>query len=128
MRRQGQKIAILAFGPLLHNALPVAQELDLTVVDMRFVKPIDAAMIDQLVTTHDAFVCIEDGSIMGGAGSAVLEYLSQQQIEKPTLLLGYPDRFIDHGEQKQLNAELGLDAKGIEHSIRHRFAHLLAVD
>ncbi|WP_269900130.1 1-deoxy-D-xylulose-5-phosphate synthase [Paenalcaligenes faecalis] len=128
LRRQGQKIAILAFGPLLHNALPVAQELDLTVVDMRFVKPIDAAMIDQLVTTHDAFVCIEDGCIMGGAGSAVLEYLSQQQIEKPTLLLGYPDRFIDHGEQKQLNADLGLDAKGIEHSIRHRFAHLLAVD
>jgi len=78
LQRQGKKIAILAFGTLLHNALPVADSLDLTVVDMRFVKPLDTDMIDQLVQTHEALVCIEDGCIMGGAGSAVLEYLSQR--------------------------------------------------
>lgn len=128
LQRQGKKIAILAFGTLLHNALPVADSLDLTVVDMRFVKPLDTDMIDQLVQTHEALVCIEDGCIMGGAGSAVLEYLSQRGHDIPTLLLGYPDRFIDHGEQKQLNKEVGLDADGIEQSIRNRFARLLAID
>ena len=128
LQRQGKKIAILAFGTLLHNALPVADSLDLTVVDMRFVKPLDTDMIDQLVQTHEALVCLEDGCIMGGAGSAVLEYLSQRGHDIPTLLLGYPDRFIDHGEQKQLNKEVGLDADGIEQSIRNRFARLLAID
>ena len=128
LQRQGKKIAILAFGTLLHNALPVADSLDLTVVDMRFVKPLDTDMIDQLVQTHEALVCLEDGCIMGGAGSAVLEYLSQRGHDIPTLLLGYPDRFIDHGEQKQLNKEVGLDADGIEQSIRNRFAPLLAID
>lgn len=128
VRHQGSKIAILAFGTLLHNALPVAQSLGLTLVDMRFVKPLDTGLIDRLLVDHKAVVCIEDGSIMGGAGSAVLEYLSQKDSLLPTLLLGYPDQFIDHGEQKQLNKDLGLDSAGIQHSIEQRFASILATD
>lgn len=125
VRRQGQKIAILAFGTLLHNALPAAESLDLTVVDMRFVKPLDTELLDQLVASHQALVCIEDGCIMGGAGSAVLEYLSAKELSVPTLLLGYPDRFIDHGEQKQLNQEVGLDSAAILQRIEQRFGPLL---
>lgn len=126
VRHQGKKIAVLVFGTLLPSALSVAQRLDLTVVDMRFVKPLDAALIDQICATHEAIVTLEDGCIMGGAGSAVLEYLSQQNQPHPTLLLGYPDQFIDHGEQKQLHALIGLDAAGIEQKIQQRFSSLLS--
>ena len=124
VRRKGNKIAVLAFGTLLHNVLPIADALDLTVVDMRFVKPLDTALIDVLCHSHEAIVCIEDGCIMGGAGSAVLEYLSQHPHQLATLLLGYPDQFIDHGEQKQLHAEVGLDSESIKHKIQQRFAAL----
>ena len=126
VRRQGQKIAILAFGTLLHNAKAVAEQLDLTLVDMRFVKPLDTALIDSLLQSHQAIVTLEDGCVMGGAGSAVLEYLSQAQANVSTLLLGYPDRFIDHGEQKQLHAEIGLDSESITERIQTRFTDLLA--
>lgn len=125
VRREGRKVAILAFGTLLHEALPVAEALDFTLVDMRFVKPLDTALIDELCKTHEALVTLEDGCLMGGAGSAVLEYLSQQGVELPSLLLGYPDEYIDHGEQKQLHALLGLDSVGIEQQIKQRFATLL---
>lgn len=127
VRRQGQKIAILAFGTLLQNAWQVAEAHDLTLVDMRFVKPLDEALLEQLAGTHQAFVTIEDGCMMGGAGSAVLEYLSTTEQQVPTLLLGYPDRFIDHGDQKQLHQEIGLDSLGIQQRIEKRFAELLAV-
>ena len=125
VRREGRRIAVLAFGTLLHEALPVAEALDFTLVDMRFVKPLDTALIDELCKTHEALVTLEDGCLMGGAGSAVLEYLSQQGVELPSLLLGYPDEYIDHGEQKQLHALLGLDSAGIEKQITQRFAALL---
>lgn len=125
VRRQGEKIAILAFGTLLHNALDVAEAHNLTVVDMRFVKPLDHDLIQQLAATHQAFVTLEDGCVMGGAGSAVLEYLSQTALNTPALVLGYPDRFIDHGDQKQLHQELGLDSVGIKEHIESRFSELL---
>lgn len=125
VRRQGQKIAILAFGTLLQSALEVAEAQDLTVVDMRFVKPMDEALLDQLAASHQAFVTLEDGCVMGGAGSAVLEYLSATNQAVPTLVLGYPDRFIDHGDQKQLHQQLGLDSIGIRRSLEARFAELL---
>lgn len=128
VRRQGNKIAVLVFGTLLHNVLPVAQTLDLTVVDMRFVKPLDTALIDDIVQSHQALVTLEDGCIMGGAGSAVLEYLSQQNQTMNTLLLGYPDQFIDHGEQKQLHQQIGLDPIGIQQQIERRFSTLLSID
>lgn len=126
VRRQGQKIAILAFGTLLQNAWQAAEAYDLTLVDMRFVKPLDEALLNQLASTHQAFVTLEDGCIMGGAGSAVLEFLSASAQSTPTLVLGYPDRFIDHGDQKQLHQEIGLDSLGIQQSIERRFAELLA--
>ncbi len=125
VRRQGQKIAILAFGTLLQSALDAAEAHDLTVVDMRFVKPLDEALLDQLAASHQAFVTLEDGCVMAGAGSAVLEHLSATAQAVPTLVLGYPDRFIDHGDQKQLHQELGLDSVGIRRSIESRFAELL---
>ena len=126
IRRQGQKIAILAFGTLLQNAWQVAEAHDLTLVDMRFVKPLDETLLSQLGSSHQAFVTLEDGCVMGGAGSAVLEFLSASVQPIPTLMLGYPDRFIDHGDQKQLHQEIGLDSMGIQQSIESRFAELLA--
>jgi 1-deoxy-D-xylulose-5-phosphate synthase len=90
-------------------------------VDMRFVKPLDEQLLHQLAQTHDAFVTIEEGSIMGGAGSAVLEYFSSREIVCAVLQLGLSDQFIDHGEQTALLKSLGLDASGIENAIRERF-------
>jgi len=121
VRREGARIAILAFGTLLQPALVAGAALDATVVDMRFVKPIDAALIAELAGSHEAFVTIEDAAIMGGAGSAVCEALNAAQFVKPVLQLGLPDVFIDHGDQVALLSQQGLDAKGIEASIRARF-------
>ena len=119
-------VAILAFGTLLVPGLKVAEAIDATVVDMRFVKPLDRALILELSKRHAAFVTIEEGCIMGGAGSAVTEALNEAGVTLPVLQLGLPDRFIDHGDQMALLAGVGLDAKGIEASIRARFADLLA--
>ena len=125
VRREGRKIAILGFGTLVQPALAAAEKLDATVADMRFVKPIDRALILDLASRHDALVTIEDASVMGGAGSAVLEVLSAEGVLVPVLQLGFPDEFIDHGDQMALLAGIGLDAAGIEQSIRTRYAALL---
>jgi 1-deoxy-D-xylulose-5-phosphate synthase len=125
VRREGRKIAILGFGMLLQAALGAAEKLDATVADMRFVKPIDRELILDLASRHDALVTLEDASIMGGAGSAVLETLSAAGVAIPVLQLGLPDEFIDHGEQSALWAGIGLDAAGIESAIRARYADLL---
>ncbi len=124
MRREGRGIAILVFGTLLPDAMQAAESLGATVVDMRFVKPLDQAMLAGLAENHTAFVTVEEAAIMGGAGSAVLESLSAQSIQVPLLMLGLPDRFIDHGDQAFILSELGLDARGIERSIRERFGAL----
>ena len=92
---------------------------------MRFAKPLDEAMLVELAATHQGFVTLEEGALMGGAGSAVIEFLNQRNINLPVLQLAYPDQFIDHGDQNALRAMIGLDAKGIEQSIQHRFAELL---
>ncbi|MGO3871768.1 MAG: 1-deoxy-D-xylulose-5-phosphate synthase [Alcaligenes sp.] len=125
LRRQGKSLAILAFGPVLHEALKAAEVLDATVVDMRFVKPMDEALLQELAQSHQAFVTVEEGCVMGGAGSAVLEFVSRDALVMPVLQLGYPDEFIDHGDQKKIAQDLGLDAAGIERSIRERFSSLL---
>lgn len=117
----GKRYAVLAFGTLLHPCLEVAEKLDLTVVDMRFVKPIDEEMLKQIANTHDGLITIEEGSIQGGAGSACVEYLNQIGLALPTLHLGLPDRFIDHGDSQILLAACGLDVSGIERSIIARF-------
>ncbi len=122
VRREGKKIALLAFGSMLAPALTAGDTLDATVVNMRFVKPLDTELIAQLANTHDALVTIEEGAVMGGAGAAVAEALAAAGIVKPLLMLGLPDKFIDHGDVAQLLATCGLDAKGIVASIRQRFS------
>lgn len=120
-RREGRRIAILAFGTLLHPALQAAQKLDATVVDMRWAKPLDTAMLLEVAQAHEAIVTIEEGSVMGGAGSAVGEALQAAGMLKPLLQLGLPDRFIEHGDPAKLLSLQGLDAAGIEQSIVARF-------
>ena len=121
VRRQGSRTAILAFGTILHPALAAAQNLDATVADMRFAKPLDDALVQELARSHDAIVTVEEGCIMGGAGSAVLECLAAAGITVPVLQLGLPDEFSEHGDPAKLLANYGLDAAGIEASIRQRF-------
>jgi len=121
VRRQGNRIAILAFGTMVAPSLAAGDELNATVANMRFVKPLDVDLVSQLATTHDVLVTVEEGSVMGGAGAAVSEALAEAGIVKPILHLGLPDKFIDHGDTAQLLAMCGLDAKGIAASIRQRF-------
>ncbi len=121
VRRSGKRIAVLAFGTVLHPAMKAAEAFDATVVDMRFAKPLDEALIHELARTHEAFVTVEEGCIMGGAGSAVGESLAAAGIVMPILHLGLPDKFIEHGDPAKLLALNGLDAAGIEQSIRQRF-------
>ncbi len=126
--REGRRIAILGFGTLVPEGLKAAQALDATMVDMRFVKPLDEKLLGRLVLSHDAFVTLEEGAVMGGAGSAVLEYFSTHAMTPAVLQLGLPDRFIDHGEQAALLRSLGLDASGIESAVRARFMKVQAQD
>jgi len=119
--RAGQRVAILAFGSMLHPALTAAEQLDATVANMRFVKPLDVELVKQLAANHDYLVTVEEGATMGGAGGAVLEALAEAGIEIPTLVLGLPDKFIDHGDPAFLLSQCGLDAAGIERSVRERF-------
>ncbi|HEY8878900.1 MAG TPA: 1-deoxy-D-xylulose-5-phosphate synthase [Roseateles sp.] len=121
VRRKGQRIAILAFGTLLYPALEAAERLDATVANMRFVKPLDADLVCELARTHDALVTVEDGCIMGGAGSAVTEALNAAGLNVPVLQLGLPDEFVEHGDPAKLMSLCGLDAAGIEASIVKRF-------
>lgn len=122
IRRRGTGVAILVFGTLLPAALKAAETLNLTVVDMRFVKPIDTELVLAMAAEHPlGLVTLEEGSLMGGAGGAVSETLAAHAIVTPLLHLGLPDRFIDHGEQGALLAGVGLDAGGIENAIRKRF-------
>ncbi len=121
LRRQGRGIAILAFGTLLYPALEAAERLDATVVNMRWAKPLDAELLLQVASQHEAVVTVEDGAIMGGAGSAVAEALNQAGVLRPLLQLGFADVFIEHGDPALLLSRQGLDAAGIEASIRRRF-------
>ena len=122
VRRRGNRIAILAFGTLLYPALAAAERLDATVANMRFVKPLDTALLLELARTHEALVTVEEGCVMGGAGSAVLEALQAAGVEMPVLQLGLPDEFVEHGDPAKILSGLGLDAAGIEQSILKRFA------
>jgi 1-deoxy-D-xylulose-5-phosphate synthase len=126
LRRQGQRVAILAFGTLLYPALEAAEKLGATVVNMRWAKPLDVDMLRQVAQSHEALVTVEEGCLMGGAGAAVLEALQAMDVQRPVLNLGLRDEFIEHGDPAKLLAMQGLDAAGIEASVRARFAALLA--
>ncbi len=115
--KKSKRIAILAFGTLLQSALVAAEKLDATVVNMRWAKPLDVALLKQIASSHDFLVTLEEGAIMGGAGSAVGEALQTMHVLKPLLQLGLPDVFIEHGDPAKLLALQGLDAAGIEASI-----------
>ena len=121
MRIQGKQIAILVFGSLLYPAMEAAKALGASVVNMRWAKPLDTELLIQVAKTHTALVTLEDGAIMGGAGSAVLEALQTAGLTLPVLQLGLPDAFIEHGDPIALMASLGLDAQGIQASIQSRF-------
>jgi 1-deoxy-D-xylulose-5-phosphate synthase len=123
----GQRIAILAFGTLLYPALEVAADLNATVANMRFVKPLDQDLLQSLAHDHDYLVTLEDGVIQGGAGSACLEVLAAKGISKPLLQIGLPDAFVEHGDYQLLMSQCGLDAAGIQRSITQRFPSVLPV-
>ena len=123
-KSEAGKIAILSFGTALHDVLPCAEQLDATVADMRFVKPLDEALINELAASHELLVTVEDNVVAGGAGSAVGEYLHAQGSNTQLLQLGLPDSFIKHGGQDEIRAELELDAEGLEKRIRERMARM----
>ncbi|MET1078952.1 MAG: 1-deoxy-D-xylulose-5-phosphate synthase [Pseudomonas sp.] len=122
LRREGRDVALLVFGVQLTEALEVAERLDATVVDMRFVKPLDEALLRQVAASHRLLVTIEENSIMGGAGSAVSEFLAEENRQVPILHLGLPDAYVEHAKPAQMLAECGLDAAGIERAVRCRLA------
>jgi len=124
VRREGNTVAILNFGTLLGAALPAAEKLDATVVDMRFVKPLDEALLDTMAQRHRLLVTLEDNTIQGGAGSAVAEYFNRRGSPVALLQLGLPDSFVDHGTRAQQLQQCGLDENGIELAIHRRLVQL----
>jgi 1-deoxy-D-xylulose-5-phosphate synthase len=124
LRRRGHGLAILSFGAMLAPAAEIATELKATLVNMRFVKPLDEAMILELAKDHDAFVTIEDNAIAGGAGSGVAECLAAHGVTLPILHLGLPDKYLEHGTREEVLSEAGLDLPGIRKAIRARFPQL----
>ncbi|MCB1570038.1 MAG: 1-deoxy-D-xylulose-5-phosphate synthase, partial [Xanthomonadales bacterium] len=127
LRREGQGIALLAFGALLAPAAKVAETLDATLVNMRFVKPLDEALVLELARSHAAFVTLEDNAIAGGAGAGVGELLAARGVVLPILHLGLADSYLEHASREELLAESGLDAAGIEASVRARFGEFIPV-
>jgi 1-deoxy-D-xylulose-5-phosphate synthase len=125
LRRRGRGVALLAFGSMLTPAARAADALDATLANMRFVKPLDEALVLELARTHAAFVTLEDNVVAGGAGSGVAELLVAHGISLPVLQLGLPDGFLDHGSREELLAQAGLDAASIERAIRARYESFL---
>jgi 1-deoxy-D-xylulose-5-phosphate synthase len=113
LRREGKHIALLAFGSMVSLAEAVAELIDATVVNMRFVKPLDEEMVVRIALTHSRLVTLEENVVAGGAGSAINECLAVQGIQIPLYNIGLPDRFVEHGERNELLAECGLDVQGI---------------
>jgi len=127
VRRQGRGVAILSFGALLPAVMEAATDLNATVADMRFVKPLDTALIDALCANHALIVTVEENTLQGGAGSAVNEHLVAQQLDVSILNLGLPDRYLEHGSPAQMRGEAGLDAAGIEQAIRARLGDVASL-
>ena len=115
--REGKKICILGFGPIINECIKIAEKMNATLIDMRFVKPMDEEIIEQKSKNHDLIVTIEENSIMGGAGSAVNEVLAKKNITKKLLIIGMPDQFVEHGTQEEVQKACGLDALSIESKI-----------
>jgi 1-deoxy-D-xylulose-5-phosphate synthase len=118
LRRQGQGVAILAFGTLLYPALQAGEALNATVANMRWAKPLDETLVLELARNHELLVTVEEGAVAGGAGSAVQELLQAHGVHPRVLQLGLPDRFIEHGDPAKLLQSCGLDAEGIRKDIQ----------
>ncbi len=118
IRRQGERVALLAFGSMLTPCLAAGDDLNATVVNMRFIKPLDDDLVALLAANHDLLVTVEENTVMGGAGSAVIESLISQRIQVGVLQLGLPDIFIEQGDHAQMLADCGLDSSGIIKSVR----------
>jgi 1-deoxy-D-xylulose-5-phosphate synthase len=118
VRRRGRKVALLAFGSMVQPAQAAADQLDATLVNMRFIKPLDEKLLLQIAGEHELLVTIEENAVAGGAGSAVAEFLSDEQVLTPVIHLGLPDRFIEHGDRMELLADCGLDTDGIIAAVR----------
>ncbi len=121
LRRQGCKVAILAFGSMVTTALDAAEQINATVANMRFVKPLDEDMVLRLASEHELLITIEENAVMGGAGSAVNECLAAHGVQCSIVNLGLPDSFIEQGAREQLLAECGLDSNGIIHAVTRHF-------
>jgi 1-deoxy-D-xylulose-5-phosphate synthase len=117
VKRQGNHLAILAFGSMVTSALAVGEKIDATVINMRFVKPLDEALILEMAKTHDCLVTVEENVIAGGAGSGVNEFLAREHTLLPILNLGLPDRFVEQGTREECLSACGLDEAGIFASI-----------
>ena len=124
LRRRGRRVAILAFGVMLTPALEVAEQLDCTVVNMRFIKPLDAALVAEMAASHELVITIEENVIAGGAGSAVNECLAAQGIVTAIANYGLPDRLIQHGSREEMLADAGLTASSFATFVRERLAQL----
>jgi 1-deoxy-D-xylulose-5-phosphate synthase len=124
IKREGKSVALLCFGTLIATAQVVADTLNASLCDMRFVKPLDTELIEKMAASHDLLVTLEENAIAGGAGSAVTEYLQDIGLNVPVIQLGFADEFVDHDSQKQQLAKQGLDAASIETRIRTRLAQL----
>jgi 1-deoxy-D-xylulose-5-phosphate synthase len=118
VRREGRRVAILAFGSMLAPAMEAGEALNATVANMRFVKPVDRELAFRLAASHDVIVTVEEGVTAGGAGSAVAEALAADGVAVAVLMLGLPDQFVEHGDSQQLLADCGLDGAGIARAIR----------
>ena len=118
IKRHGEKVAILAFGSMVYPAIEAAEALNATAVNMRFVKPLDTTLIDQLVQNHDVIVTVEENAVKGGAGSGINEYLHSISNNTPVINLGLPDKFIEHGNHQQMLSDCGLDAQGIIDTVK----------
>ena len=123
LRREGKRVAILAFGSMLASALVAGEQLNATVANMRFVKPLDAELVLRLAREHELLVTVEENTVQGGAGSAVMELLQLQGISIPVLQLGLPDQFIEQGDHKQMLADCGLDANGLIRMIKNKLTY-----
>jgi 1-deoxy-D-xylulose-5-phosphate synthase len=122
LRRRGQKVALLAFGAMLQPCTRVAEDLDATLANMRFVKPLDEQLLLELADSHDLLVTVEDNAVAGGAGSAVMEFLGRQGAATSVLTLGLPDRFLEHGSRNDLLEQSGLDAAQIRAAVERRLS------
>jgi len=124
VRRAGTGVAILNFGTLLESAMQVGEQMNATVADMRFVKPLDRELILQLASDHQLLVTLEENSVAGGAGSAVSEFLAESAVVMPVLQLGLPDQFVDHASHQQQLSGVGLDTEQILSRIKRRLEQL----